>query len=24
MGTMPLSVELRAPDGTLVREVRRG
>jgi NAD-reducing hydrogenase large subunit len=24
MGSMPLSVELRAPDGTLVREVRRG
>jgi NAD-reducing hydrogenase large subunit len=24
MGQMPLSVELRAPDGSLVREVRRG
>ena len=24
MGRMPLSVELRAPDGSLVREVRRG
>jgi NAD-reducing hydrogenase large subunit len=24
MGSMPLAVELRAPDGSLIREVRRG
>jgi NAD-reducing hydrogenase large subunit len=24
MGRMPLTIELRAPDGSLVREVRRG
>jgi hypothetical protein len=24
MGRMPLAVELRAPDGSLIREVRRG
>ena len=24
MGQMPLSVELRAPDGALIKEVRRG
>jgi NAD-reducing hydrogenase large subunit len=24
MGRMPLSVELRAPDGSLVKELRRG